>query len=716
MGSGASSDGTTGSGSDAAYQKYLAKMNEENSMKEDVNNITTTTTTNNNNNNEYNNNNNMELINNEQTTLYDKPQNDLNANALISSDNNNHHDNIHSIEIENVKSNNNLNSQTQQYVHNNNNNNKDINNNNNSNNTMGYQYNIVENSDVITVDTNHTTTTTTTTNNNNNKKNNRLINNTNSNVIISNNAYNNNNKTKQANKQQQVKKTSKNDDIFKRMISKYYNITTDTKVVAPTPPQKGNSSKSGQCASECHWAAYNGDINKLESLLDLQNESEILDSLGRSALFYASCQGHFDACAFLIDHRHEWANINDRKGDTPMHVASYYQHHRIVELLVQSAVDVSIRNEKGFIPLHVTESVETLKILIEYGSDVMSVCKKGRTPLFCAAAMNRLECLKFLCGLAIQHPRMVNLADHRGDTALHAAAANGNVQCVILLLDVAANVNAKNVRGLTPREVAARNNHDSVLSLFEAEDAKHNNNNNENNGIGSNGNGGTSNANYSQHQQYSPTHKKALNEVYEQPVAGYNKYGNISERNYSNNNNNTSHNYFNFNQHTSNDFSRTNVAMVSTERLPSSNDRDLSKLQAILHQNNTSSRSSSTVQNDSYREDEDDGLKRLQSVINSSRITNKNDGANENVNNGDDDGDDGLKRLQSIINTPGRGATTNDDDDVQRLLKVVNSSREDINNSANTPQQQWIEMTDPTSGHIYYQNVSTGESQWEKPF
>ena len=130
----------------------------------------------------------------------------------------------------------------------------------------------------------------------------------------------------------------------------------------------------------------------------------------------------------------------------------------------------------------------------------MSVCKKGRTPLFCAAAMNRLECLKFLCGLAIQYPRMVNLADHRGDTALHAAAANGNVQCVILLLDVAANINAKNVRGLTPREVAARNNHDSVLSLFEAEDAKHNSNNNENNGIGSNGNGGTSNANYSQQQ------------------------------------------------------------------------------------------------------------------------------------------------------------------------------------------------------------------------
>ena len=135
----------------------------------------------------------------------------------------------------------------------------------------------------------------------------------------------------------------------------------------------------------------------------------MLDSLGRSALFYAACQGHYDACAFLIDHRHEWANVSDRKGDTPMHVASYYKHNRIVELLVQSAVDVSIRNNKGYIPLHVTESVATLKLLIEYGSDVMSVCKKGRTALFCAAATGRIGCLRHLCSLATQYPTVGEL-------------------------------------------------------------------------------------------------------------------------------------------------------------------------------------------------------------------------------------------------------------------------------------------------------------------
>ena len=51
---------------------------------------------------------------------------------------------------------------------------------------------------------------------------------------------------------------------------------------------------------------------------------------------------------------------------------------------------------------------------------------------------------------------MVNLADHRGDTK-HAAAA-GNVQCVVLLLEVAANPNSKNVRGLT-QENAEDNHH-----------------------------------------------------------------------------------------------------------------------------------------------------------------------------------------------------------------------------------------------------------------
>ncbi len=697
MGGGVSAESNGGSSSDAAYQKYLEKMNQENDTNKRFQNTYKC--------------NNINSLN--QTTLYEKSIHTNSANKKVTKSNVSpnklseapiRRDGIESAEQQNVNI-----QPLQQYVHNNNNYNSNISNSDASSFKIksGYQeYNITGESSLIGHNTKQNTTNT--------DRHYEINNEANIHDVSLYNHPKANNMQPLINKQtKKVKKKSdggKNDDIFKRMISKYYNITTDTKVVAPKPPvNDGNLGlKGGQSASECHWSAYNGNVNKLESLLDLQDESQILDSLGRSALFYGACQGHYDVCAFLIDHRHEWANMTDRKGDTPMHVASYYQHHRIVELLVQSAVDVSIRNEKGFIPLHVTESVETLKILIEYGSDVMSVCKKGRTPLFCAAAMNRLACLKHLCGLAIQHPRMVNLADHRGDTALHAAAANGNVQCVILLLEVAANANSKNVRGLTPRELAERNNHSAVLELFKTEIAS-----TDSNGSNVVASINSHNRNVNK-QQFSPTHKKALNEVYKQPVAGYNKYGNISERNYSNySSSSTSASYVNFN-HNKND-SSARIDLVATERLPLSNDKDISKLQAILHQNDTTSRSSSTVQNDSYRDDEDDDdLKRLQSIVNTPGRVLSNE--NQNTNLSGDIVDDSLKRLQSVINTPGRVDYGNDTD-VERLLKVVNSSREDVTDHHNSSkQQQWIKTTDPNSGHVYYQNSLTGESQWEKPY
>ena len=79
--------------------------------------------------------------------------------------------------------------------------------------------------------------------------------------------------------------------------------------------------------------------------------------------------------------------------------------------------------------------------------------------------------------------------------------------------------------------------------------------------------------------------------------------------------------------------------------------------------------------------------------------------------------DSALQRLQSVVNTPGRAQeNVVKDDDVQRLLRVVNSSREDAPINAPVQQRQWIEMTDPESGHMYYQNVATGESQWERPY
>ena len=87
---------------------------------------------------------------------------------------------------------------------------------------------------------------------------------------------------------------------------------------------------------------------------------------------------------------------------------------------------------------------------------------------------------------------------------------------------------------------------------------------------------------------------------------------------------------------------------------------------------------------------------------------------------------DSLSRLHMVVNTPGResGANGNDadvtgeNDPLARLKSVVETpgrgAADDC--SAANSESLWVEAVDPASGHVYYQNSVTGESQWEKPY
>ena len=97
----------------------------------------------------------------------------------------------------------------------------------------------------------------------------------------------------------------------------------------------------------------------------------------------------------------------------------------------------------------------------------MAVDKKGRTPLFCACAEKRDECVRYYCESAHEHLRLIDLADHRGDTPLHAASCNGHMRIVVMLVGAAANVNAKNVRGMTPIELARGCSNPECVAVLE---------------------------------------------------------------------------------------------------------------------------------------------------------------------------------------------------------------------------------------------------------
>ena len=500
------------------------------------------------------------------------------------------------------------------------------------------------------------------------------------------------------------------DSFFKSMIQKYYAIKTDTSIDAievisfqsvhsgsqfQTMGTKGKEQYTNRDgASSVHWACYNGDVTALENLLHVQKEDEVRDTVGRTALFYAASRGHIDCCALLMDHHDDWIDIGDRKGDTPLHVATFYQHVGVVRLLLQSAADVNARNKNGYAPLHVALSYEVAALLIEFSADVMAVDKKGRTPLFCACAEKRMECVQYYCEQAHDHPRLVSLADHRGDTPLHAASCNGHTRVVRMLVGAAANVDAKNVRGLTPLELARHNSHPECIAVLEPHTTLSSLPSSQTTSFSSNsssvsmmlqaGGSASSSASSSASHSYSnssrggpqtPKGQQAMRMVYEeqasmeyQPHAGW---GGMSERG---------------SQpaaSTSDGFhivSRSERAGYDANQV----DPGLARLMAAV--------STPGRENDSMMSKEEEAESEAAKISKLESIVGGGDGGGAS---GGQTADPRLARLAAAVSSP----------DKQQLQH----QHVDVGNV------HWISCVDPQSGSLYYKDIISGFTQWEPP-
>jgi ankyrin repeat protein len=67
----------------------------------------------------------------------------------------------------------------------------------------------------------------------------------------------------------------------------------------------------------------------------------------------------------------------------------------------------------------------------------------------------------------------VDAVDYSDRTALHVAAAAGQLEAVTTLLAQGANVNVRDRNGATPRDDAVRNRHDAVADALRAAGGKH---------------------------------------------------------------------------------------------------------------------------------------------------------------------------------------------------------------------------------------------------
>lgn len=214
-------------------------------------------------------------------------------------------------------------------------------------------------------------------------------------------------------------------------------------------------------------ACYDGDMARLESLLDAGIDINARNNDGVTALAYASDRGHTDIVKKLLANNAD-ANVRSNIGSTPLMNAAYTGHVKIVNLLIASGADVNAKSVNGTTALMNAAAhgfVEIVEILLANDADINACDKCGLNALWNAVSSGYCDVAIIL----IRSGADVNAKANDGTTALMNAAFTGNMDMVRMLLQAGAAVNAKADNGWTALMLAKeRGFADIVKVLIEA--------------------------------------------------------------------------------------------------------------------------------------------------------------------------------------------------------------------------------------------------------
>lgn len=204
------------------------------------------------------------------------------------------------------------------------------------------------------------------------------------------------------------------------------------------------------------------------------------NSFGCSAsgerLVSAARDGDLQEAKALLDYNPRLARYSTfGVRNSPLHYSAAQGHHEIVSLLLESGVDINLRNYRGQTALMQAcqhGHWEVVQTLVVFGANVHRVdYLNGGTALHLAALNGHTRCIRLL--LADYIPSIPNIWDllrdrsgneesisefdesalcqainkpaDGGITALHMASLNGHVESVQLLLDLGASVSVLTV-------------------------------------------------------------------------------------------------------------------------------------------------------------------------------------------------------------------------------------------------------------------------------